>query len=59
MSELHKKVFTAGDKPTDIACRFGIARSTVYNILKLQNESGGFKRHSKNAGRPKSVRTMN
>eukprot|EP00095_Tigriopus_kingsejongensis_P006181 maker-scaffold191_size271209-snap-gene-1.29 protein:Tk06181 transcript:maker-scaffold191_size271209-snap-gene-1.29-mRNA-1 annotation:"hypothetical protein DAPPUDRAFT_192258" len=46
----------AGDKPTDIAKRFGIARSTVYMAKKLYDETGGFKKRE-NGGSAKSVHT--
>lgn len=46
----------AGETPTEIATRFEISRKTVYNIKKLYDETGGFKKREKGGERP-SVRT--
>lgn len=59
MSELCQKIFAqiqARDRPTDIAVRFNIARSTVYNVKKLCNKTGGFKQ-CPSTGRPWTTRT--
>ncbi|QQP55015.1 Hypothetical protein FKW44_008045 [Caligus rogercresseyi] len=45
MEKLREKVIArihAGDKPMDISRNFGIARSTIYSIKKLDDESGGY-----------------
>ncbi|QQP50248.1 Transposable element tcb2 transposase [Caligus rogercresseyi] len=60
MEKIREKVIArihAGDKPMDISRNFGIARSTIYSIKKLYDESGGYVRRTGNCGRPKSVRT--
>ena len=59
MAEVCQKIYArliAGDKPTDIAQRFLVARSTVYRVKSLYEATGDFaKRYG--GGRPHTVRT--
>ncbi len=60
MSELQKKVYMqieAGVAPTVITHNIGIARSTVYNIKKLFQETGDFVRCMAGSGRPHTTHT--
>ncbi len=55
-----KKVYVqieAGVTPTVIACNIGIARSMVYNIKKLFQETGDFVQHTTGSSRPRTTRT--
>ena len=59
MSELCEKIYgriLTGNRPHDIAHNFGVARSTVYNVKKLFEETGSFAKRQ-NGGRPRSTRT--
>lgn len=59
MDELRRRVIedlSAGIKVTDIMAKFRIARSTVYNIKKLYDETGGYKKRE-NGGRPRTACT--
>ena len=59
MSELREKIYArilAGNRPQDIDRNFGVARSTVYNVKKLYDETGSFAKRQ-NGSRPRSTRT--
>ena len=55
--EIRKSVvedLRAGVKVKDIVAKFRITRSTVYNIQKLYDETGGYRKRE-NGGRPRST----
>ncbi len=59
MSERRRKIFKridAGDWLTDISVRFGVARSTVYNVKAFYDKTGDYKRHP-STGRPRTTCT--